>query len=162
MLKNLLKIMLFCFVSFQSLSAVSVNDGYEEYNNGNVFQALNIFEKACEGGAYSGCYNAGLIYFKGDRVEQDYEKAANLFIKACDEGHSEACYNVAYMFENGLGVRQDPLKALSLYDRSCQNGVSAACYNLGIMYEKEDGVEKDSFKAVDYLTQARNLDHAKA
>ena len=120
MLKILLKIMFFCCVSFQFSSAVSVNDGFEEYNKGNVFQALNIFEEACEGGAYVGCYNAGLIYYKGERVERDYEKAANLFIKACDEGHSQACYNIAYMFENGLGVRLDPSKAVSLYDRSCQ------------------------------------------
>ena len=127
MLKNLFKIMVFCFMCFQYSSAVSVNDGFEEYNKGNVFQALNIFEEACEGGAYVGCYNAALIYYKGSRVERDYEKAANLFIKACDEGHSEACYNIAYMFENGLGVNTDSSKAAILYDRSCQNGVGAAC-----------------------------------
>ena len=45
-----------------------VNDGFEEYKKGNVLEALSIFEKACEDGAYSGCYNAGLMYYKGDAI----------------------------------------------------------------------------------------------
>ena len=43
----------------------------------------------------SGCYNLGLMYYKGQQVEQDYAKAANAFIIACDDGHGAACYNLS-------------------------------------------------------------------
>ena len=84
MLKNLFKIMVFCFMCFQYSSAVSVNDGFEEYNKGNVFQALNIFEEACEGGAYVGCYNAALIYYKGSntgKFKDEFSKHGTVYSK---------------------------------------------------------------------------------
>ena len=107
MLKNLLKIMLLSILSVQFSYAVMVNDGFEEFKRGNITEAISIFEQACTDGASAGCYNAGLIYYKGEVISQDYPKAVNYFVKACDDGHSGACYNLAYMYQNALGVRQN-------------------------------------------------------
>ena len=79
MLKNLVKILLFSFLSFQMLNAASVvNDGFEELKKGNILEAANIFQNACNEGASSGCYNLGLLYYKGDKIAKNYSKAFEL------------------------------------------------------------------------------------
>ena len=42
-------------------------------------------------GNASGCHNLGLLYFNGDGVKQDYNKAMEFFGKACDLGHQKGC-----------------------------------------------------------------------
>ena len=123
MLKNLLKITLFFLLGLQTLFAAAVNDGFEQYKKGNNEQAIEIFKKACDEGASSGCYNLGLLYYNGTEIEQEYFKAAEAFSKACDDGHEKACYNLAYMYQNGYGVRLDSKKALSLYEKTCNTGI---------------------------------------
>jgi len=130
MFKKISKFTLLFLLGLQTLFAASVNDGYVEYQNGNNQQAVEIFKKACENGASSGCYNLGLMYYNGTQVEQEYFKAAEAFAKACDDGHDKACYNLAYMYEKGYGVRLDSNKALSLYEKTCKNGVGASCFNI--------------------------------
>ena len=85
-------------LGLQTLIASSVgNDGFEELKKGNVLEAANIFQNACNAGASSGCYNLGLMYYKGKEIAQNYPKAAEHFTKACDDGHNTACYTLAYM-----------------------------------------------------------------
>ncbi len=69
MFKNIFKIVLlgfFCF-GFQFLNASSVvNDGFAELQNGNTIEAINIFFFFFYSGASSGCYNLGLLFYKGE------------------------------------------------------------------------------------------------
>ena len=86
MFKKISKFTLLFLLGLQTLFAASVNDGYVEYQNGNNQQAIEIFKKACDNGASSGCYNLGLMYYNGTNVEQEYFKAAEAFAKACNTG----------------------------------------------------------------------------
>ena len=87
MFKNIFKIVLLGFFFFQILSASSiVNDGFEELKKGNTLEALELFQNACEKGASSACYNLGLIYYKGEQIQQNYSKAVNLFFFFFENG----------------------------------------------------------------------------
>ena len=75
-------------------------------------------------GAFAGCYNLGLMYFKGEHIK-NYTKAEEYFSKVCNKGHQNLYYNLANMYEKGLGVEKDNFKAVDLY-KTCKNGVSSS------------------------------------
>ena len=65
---------------------VTLNAGdYQQYKN------------ACDGGNARGCFNLGLMYYKGRGVKQDDFKAKELYGKACDGGCAGGCYNLGFM-----------------------------------------------------------------
>ena len=74
-------------LSFSFSNASLIEDGYIELEKGNVLEAANIFKISCEKGAFAGCYNLGLMYFKGEHIAKNYTKAEEYFSKACKEGH---------------------------------------------------------------------------
>lgn len=53
--------------------------------------ALESFENACNTEEPQGCLNAGKMYFIGEHVKYNFNKARDLFGKACDLGKKEGC-----------------------------------------------------------------------
>ena len=109
-MQKIFKILVFLLFGFSALNATLVQDGYNELEKGNVLEAANIFKNSCEKGAFAGCYNLGLMYFKGEHISKNYPKAYELFDKACTEGHEQACFNLAVMSEKGLGIEKNLTK----------------------------------------------------
>ena len=101
-MKKIIKSIFVLMLSFSFSNASLVEDGYIELEKGNVLEAANIFKVSCEKGAFAGCYNLGLMYFKGEHIAKNYTKAEEYFSKACVQGHQNACYNLANMYEKGL------------------------------------------------------------
>jgi len=103
-------------------------------------QTIQDRQKRCDGGEARGCYNLGLMYYKGEGVRQDKVKAAELYTKACHGDYLPACNNLGLMYKNGDGVRQDLLEAAQLFQHACYHnyhvpprgsrGYSPACQNL--------------------------------
>ena len=54
-------------------------------------KAKELYEKACNGGKASGCFNLGELYRAEEGVPQDFSKAKELYKKACDEGLEVGC-----------------------------------------------------------------------
>jgi TPR repeat protein len=65
-MKKIIKTIFVLMLSFSFSNASLVEDGYIELEKGNVLEAANIFKISCEKGAFAGCYNLGLMYFKGE------------------------------------------------------------------------------------------------
>jgi TPR repeat protein len=53
--------------------------------------ALQLFEKACDGGDGQSCAGAAVIYASGDGVPADLPRAAALLDKGCAAGSAQAC-----------------------------------------------------------------------
>ena len=111
-------------------------------------KASSWYEKACNNGIASACYNLALDNFEGQGVEQNYQKALELFTKACDMGHVSACRNLAIMYAFGKGANKNYNKAASLYKKLCNTDDAHGCYALATMYEAGIGVEQDIGKAL--------------
>ena len=109
-MKKIIKTIFVLMLSFSFSNASLVEDGYIELEKGNVLEAANIFKVSCEKGAFAGCYNLGLMYFKGEHIAKNYTKAEEYFSKACVQGHQNACYNLANMYEKGLGIIIDGMR----------------------------------------------------
>ena len=71
------------------------NDYY--YGNGvvtkDINKAIQLYEKACDGGDVLSCSDLGDVYNKGEEVTKDFNKAAHFYKKACDGGLMEGCVN---------------------------------------------------------------------
>jgi len=75
------------------------NDYY--YGNGvvtkDINKAIQLYEKACDGGEVFSCSNLGHAYYKGEEVTKDFNKAAHFYKKACDGGLGEECLNLMFI-----------------------------------------------------------------
>jgi TPR repeat protein len=72
------------------------------------------YKNACDTGNAKGCYNLGLMYYKGISVRQNKSKAKELFGKACKYGYAYSCSAVGYAnYPNSPSLRNFVNMALS-------------------------------------------------
>ncbi|OLF34360.1 tetratricopeptide repeat protein, partial [Psychrobacter sp. Rd 27.2] len=64
-----------------------------------------------DNGSIAAQYEIGAMYAAGEKVPQDYAKAAEWFHKAADQGDATAQWNLGIFYNSGLGVAQDSFKA---------------------------------------------------
>ena len=61
----------------------------------DVFKAVELYRKACDGKNATGCFNLGNMYRTGDGVRQSVEDALTFYGKACDLKDKDGCQNYA-------------------------------------------------------------------
>jgi TPR repeat protein len=96
--------------------AASAESDFEQgaaaYDAGNISKAVQMFARAAGKGHRDAQYNLGVLYFYGERLEQDYGEAFKWFEKAARAGHASAQYNLALLYSNGAGVARDEEQAM--------------------------------------------------
>ncbi|WP_204966184.1 tetratricopeptide repeat protein [Megamonas hypermegale] len=126
---------------------------------------LNEYEKmmySAEQGDSEAQYLLGIMYEKGNEIEQDYEEAVKWYKESAKQGNSEAQYKLGYMYQFGDGVRQDYEEAVRWYKESAEQGNSEAQNNLGEMYYYGYGVEEDYEEAIRWYRKAIEQGNSKA
>jgi TPR repeat protein len=78
-------------------------------------RAFALFQEPAIAGMARAQNNLGLLYVRGEGVEQDYERAAQMFQFAAEQGLHAAMTNLGVMYENGFGVPVDEVRAHELY-----------------------------------------------
>ena len=79
----------------------------------------------------------GRFYFRGDGVEQDYEKAYWWFSEAAEKGNRVALTNLGILYAGGYGVKKDLDHAISLLEQTASDNDSQAMLVLGMLYYQE-------------------------
>ena len=112
---------------------------------------------ACKDGA---CANwLGAMYYGGDIVEQDYEKAKALYELAEAQGIVQATINLGYIYEYGRTDKPDYEKAFKQYAKAAAlYDAPEALYKLGDMYSRAKVVERDLCAA--YMLYLKSLRYA--
>lgn len=117
----------------------------------NVDKSEKLYREACDKGSRSGClsvmskldylkkladegnmedqYLLGLMYYKGEGVDQNYEKAFSYLLKAAEQGDANAQSTIATMYFKGTGIPTDKMEALFWSNKACRNGNKLACTN---------------------------------
>lgn len=72
-------------------------------------------------------WRLGQMYYKGEGVRQDYEKAAFWYEKAAAQGNPGSEYYLGVMYYNGEGVRQDYAQAKEWVGKACDSGLQIGC-----------------------------------
>lgn len=99
-------------------------------------------------------FKLALMYYKGEGVSENKEKAVEWLKKSAEQGHGRAQNKLAYMYYNGEVVPENKEKAVEWYTKSAEQGNSNSQYNLSIMYNSGEGVAKDKEKAVEWLKKS--------
>ena len=109
-----------------------IKEGMEAKESGDHKKLVEVYDKACNEGKASGCYNLAVLYSEGTgNVAKDSAKAVKLYEKACSADFATACYNLGLIYADGIVVKQDFAKAKELYEKSCAG--DEGCTNLGLL-----------------------------
>ena len=122
--------------------------------NSSAASDISAALQLAEQGDAQAQFNLGLIYYKGEGVRQDKQKAVEWYRKAAEQGDARAQYNLGLMYDKGDGVRQDKQKAVEWLTKAAEQGHARAQCNLGWMYYKGEGVRQDKSAAKEWFGKA--------
>lgn len=63
-------------------------------------------------------YDIGSLYYKGEKIKQDYKEAIKWYQIAADLNDSNAQNQLGYMYQSGFGVTQDTQEAIKWYQKA--------------------------------------------
>jgi TPR repeat protein len=109
-----------------SVSADPLKDGVAAYTTGDYATALRVFRPWADQGNPDALTALGVMYVKGQGVDQDYAQALDLFGKAMSAGSADAEAELGYMYRSGYGVPQNYDEAVSRYRDAIQKGSATA------------------------------------
>lgn len=99
-------------------------DCYTDYGQQEELnEAIKWLTSAAKGNTdEDALYTLGNIYYIGDGIEKDYQKALNYFILAAKQWNSSAQDRLGDMYRYGHGVPQDNITAYAWYSLAAQEG----------------------------------------
>ena len=124
-------------------------------------KTLVVMAMAKNGDANAQC-DLGVMYFTGNGLTKNVQKAVYWTQKAADQGHLMAITNMGYAYLNGIGVTQDYGRARMAYEVAANRGYAHAQSDLGAMYFKGLGVPKDETIARQWFEKSANQGFARA
>jgi len=102
----------FLVVAYATVAAAdSIEEAEFVYDRGDYTQAARLFRPLAEQGIASAQSNLGMMYAKGQGVQQDYQAALKWYRRAAEQGNASAQSNLGLMYEKGRGARQDFIRA---------------------------------------------------
>ncbi|ALO45928.1 tetratricopeptide repeat protein [Pseudohongiella spirulinae] len=147
--------------------------GVDARDAGDLETAVALFTQAADNGLAIAQYNLGVMYFTGEGVAQDYERAFHYTQMAAEQGHVNAMVNLGVLYYNQLGVKPDwmavwPLslinrnrhyrEAAHWYGLAAEYDHGGAQYYLATLYDNGLGVEQDLSEAYMWTLLARDND----
>jgi|GEM_PF-6560677 len=125
------------------------------YSNGTFFdksaeKAVEIFEKAAEGGYAEAQFHLGSMYNSGRGVTRSTSKAMGWYSKAAEQGHTESKFVLGMIYLKDLEYE----KAAELIGEAALEGIPIAQLMLGRLYMYGLGVEKSESKAIHWVTRS--------
>jgi uncharacterized protein len=131
-----------------------LEDGLAAANRGEYATAYRLWRPLADQGDAQAQDLLGLMYFKGDYVQQDYAQAMKWYRLAADQAHADAQNNLGLMYEAGQGVPQNYAEAMKWYRLAADQGNADAQYNLGLMYDFGKHVPQDYAEAAIWYRKA--------
>ena len=129
---------------------------------GDFETARREFAALAENGDPRGENGLGVLYVRGQGLEQDLGRALELFRSAADKGLRAARKNLGEMYAEGIGMARDDAAALHWFGLAAAQGDADAQFSLGLMYGQGRGVERDYAKAMEWFLKAAEQGNAAA
>ena len=93
-------------------------------------RAAEFYQRACDGGVASGCYQFALLHDDGDGMPRDQALATESHRRACDGDYMIGCAALAMRYYSGDEIAQNRSLARELFQRACGGGRQEACEQL--------------------------------
>ena len=134
-MKGLLQILFVAsfFVTLTSASlAENFNDALPIAGINITKEEHNLLRNEAEAGSASAQNRLGIIYEKGQGVEQNDKEAVKWFKMAAEQGLAIAQYNLGIMYFSGRGLSKNDRTAAIMFRKAAKKGHANAQNNLGL------------------------------
>jgi TPR repeat protein len=84
-------------------------------------------------------YNLGIIYYHGEGVPRDFDKALMWFHQAAEQNDADAQYTLGFMYGRGEGVEKDQKQSVAWFNKAAEQGHTGAQEILEKMIRKDRG-----------------------
>jgi uncharacterized protein len=97
-------------------------EGIAAYKLGNYPNAFAKLNPLAAKGDVDAQFFLGVMYFRGQGVEQDFQQSLKWYLKAAEQGDAQAQSKLGVMFGNGHGIPQDIVQAHKWYSLAALAG----------------------------------------
>ena len=149
-------------LAFSPTLLASYEDGVNAAFDGNFDIAFREFSVAAEEGLDLAQYNLAILYFTGQGVEKDIERAFKWTLAAAQQGHTAAQFNLASLYSEGDGTKKDMDKAVEWFTHAARAGHPISAFILATMYRDGDHVKRDRVQAHAWASLAITNEYAEA
>ncbi|PAY16828.1 hypothetical protein CKO51_24645 [Rhodopirellula sp. SM50] len=126
-------------------------------------KAAEAFKKAAQQNDPWAWFHLGRMYWTGDYLKRNDEKAVGCFRKGKDIGDLPAAkLYLGFAHESGRGVVRNYPAAFQYYRSAAEAGDSAACYAVGRFYYNGYATKKDVEEAAEWYEKAAKLGYTMA
>lgn len=122
-----------------------------------IDEALRQLREVAEAGDREAMTDLGLLYSRGDVVDQDEEEALRWWRRAAELGDGWAQHNLGWAYATGRGVERDLKAAFRSYFRAADQGNARALWEVGLAYLEGRGVKQDEAAAAHCFRRAAEL-----
>ena len=143
-------------------AAELTEQGVAAYDAEDYSAALPLLVQATEKGDPEAQYTLGRMYFDGDGVAKDVDKARDLFQASAEQEDPGGQTGIGFLYSAGQGVELDDEEAVRWYRLAADQGFPAAQANLGYMYQYGRGVAASDEEAVRWYRVASDQGFARA
>jgi TPR repeat protein len=105
--------------------------------------ALATLRQAAQQGDAVAQDEMGVLYNKGQGVQQDYAEAARWYREAAEQGYPQAQVHLGMLYSDGRGVKRDYQQAEQWLLKAADQGNANGMTSLGILYELGLGVQRN-------------------
>jgi TPR repeat protein/drug/metabolite transporter superfamily protein YnfA len=92
------------------------------------------FQRACDAGDGESCFLLGSLYFAGQGIPQDPNRAFALLQQSCTAGWARGCSGLGECYRAGAGTTVNNDLAIENFDKACERGVASSCFSAYAMY----------------------------
>lgn len=124
------------------------------YDAGVYEASFPLYEREADIGNGQAAYMTGYMYYYGQGISANKEKAVEYLEKAAEADISAAVTLLGYIYETDEDFSADSEKAFMYYQKAADMGDGYGMYNLGVEYGWGKIVERDAEKAREWLTKA--------
>jgi len=100
--------------------------GYCHYLDDDIENALRYYKQAELLENAEASYYMGVLYFSGEGVPENHEKAFSYYQLSAARGFPEAMHMLAWCCERGVGTEKDIPRAMELWNKASAHGVKEA------------------------------------
>lgn len=135
MVRRLMVLLLLACVS--GPARAGFEEGLAAFYSFDYATALHEWIPLAEAGDSRAQYQLALMYYRGEGLPQDYEKAALWYRRAAERGDVDAQLNLGLMHAQGLGVKQSFYEAFKWFELAVLNSPSSEFHDKAF-YNREN------------------------
>lgn len=124
------------------------------YSDGEYLAARQAYLVEAEKGNTHAMYRIAEMYWNGQGMQKNNERALNWYNRAAEAGHLDAAYQTATLFMDGEVVITNYREAARLFELALEGGVYKAGLPLGRLYTTNATGSVDMPRAVEKLEKA--------